>query len=113
MVVSTISLCYPVNRNVIYRLVSVSDEAFTVCFRCIWLLSAVSQTAAGSSCLQVNINRCEKKKTPMDVFGESAFFFFFNKCLYFMQDLILTLLMTLEGPVYMLQLLEGESTVVC
>lgn len=30
-----------------------------------------------------------------------------------MQDLILTLLMTLEGPVYMLQLLEGESTVVC
>lgn len=31
-----------------------------VCFRCIWPLSAVSRTAAGSSCLQVNINYCEK-----------------------------------------------------
>lgn len=34
-----------------------------------------------------------------------------NECFYCMQDLILTLLMTLEGPVYMLQLLEGENSI--
>lgn len=38
---------------------------------------------------------------------------FYNKCFYCMQDLILTLLMTLEGPVYMLQLLEGEDSIMC
>lgn len=38
---------------------------------------------------------------------------FLNKCFYCMQDLILTLLMTLEGPVYMLQLLEGENSIMC
>lgn len=37
---------------------------------------------------------------------------FYNECFYYMQDLILTLLMTLEGPVYMLQLLEGEDSIV-
>lgn len=36
---------------------------------------------------------------------------FHDQCFPCMQDLILTLLMTLEGPVYMLQLLEGENSI--
>lgn len=80
-----------------------------VCFRCIWPLSAVSRTAAGSSCLQVNINYCEKN-TYRSGLGNQQFY---KKCLYVLQDLILTLLMTLEGPVYMLQLLEGEFRMMC
>lgn len=92
----------------------VSDEAFTVCFRCIWLLSAVSQTAAGSSCRQVNINLCENTTCErVGVKGLANQQLYYNKCLYFLQDLILTLLMTLEGPVYMPQLLEGQSTIMC
>lgn len=38
---------------------------------------------------------------------------FHNECFYCMQGLILTLLMTLEGPVYMRQLLEGENRIMC